>query len=87
LSAPTSAVQTSLTSADLLLVGSGFSCSATDGTAPTSSTASTARPASWAYSATAANTAVRAAVRLGLDRGYGVLAMRNGFRGLRDGSI
>jgi 6-phosphofructokinase 1 len=33
------------------------------------------------------NTAVRAAVRLGLDRGYSVLAVRNGFRGLRDGSI
>ena len=33
------------------------------------------------------NTALRAAVRLGLDRGYSVLAVRNGFRGLRDGSI
>ena len=33
------------------------------------------------------NTAVRAAVRLGLDRGYTVLAVRNGFRGLRDGDI
>ena len=33
------------------------------------------------------NNAVRAAVRLGLDRGYTVLAVRNGFRGLRDGSI
>ncbi|MHA6795676.1 6-phosphofructokinase [Pseudonocardia bannensis] len=33
------------------------------------------------------NTAVRAAVRLGLDRGYAVLAVRNGFRGLRDGDI
>jgi 6-phosphofructokinase 1 len=33
------------------------------------------------------NTAVRAAVRLGLDRGYSVLAVRNGFRGLRDGDI
>jgi 6-phosphofructokinase 1 len=33
------------------------------------------------------NTAVRAAVRLGLDRGYSVLAVRNGFRGLRDGSV
>src|SRR4029453_3835145 len=31
------------------------------------------------------NTAVRAAVRLGLDRGYTVLAVNNGFRGLRDG--
>ena len=33
------------------------------------------------------NNAVRAAVRLGLDRGYSVLAVRNGFRGLRDGDI
>ncbi|OBK78491.1 6-phosphofructokinase [Mycobacterium sp. 1274761.0] len=33
------------------------------------------------------NTAVRAAVRLGLDRGHAVLAVRNGFRGLRDGDI
>ncbi|MFW0795016.1 6-phosphofructokinase [Gordonia sp. CPCC 205515] len=33
------------------------------------------------------NTAVRAAVRLGLDRGYTVLAVRNGFRGLRRGQI
>jgi 6-phosphofructokinase 1 len=33
------------------------------------------------------NTAVRAAVRLGLDRGYTVLAVNNGFRGLRDGDI
>ncbi|MGE2833326.1 6-phosphofructokinase [Mycobacterium sp. SMC-4] len=33
------------------------------------------------------NTAVRAAVRLGLDRGHTVLAVRNGFRGLRDGDI
>jgi 6-phosphofructokinase 1 len=33
------------------------------------------------------NTAVRAAVRLGLDRGYSVLAVKNGFRGLRDGDI
>jgi 6-phosphofructokinase 1 len=33
------------------------------------------------------NTAVRAAVRLGLDRGYSVLAVRNGFRGLRDGDV
>jgi 6-phosphofructokinase 1 len=33
------------------------------------------------------NTAVRAAVRLGLDRGYTMLAIRNGFRGLRDGDI
>ncbi|MGV9713767.1 6-phosphofructokinase [Gordonia sp. NPDC003424] len=33
------------------------------------------------------NTAVRAAVRLGLDHGYSVLAVRNGFRGLRRGQI
>jgi 6-phosphofructokinase 1 len=33
------------------------------------------------------NTAVRSAVRLGLDRGYDVLAIRNGFRGLRDGDV
>jgi 6-phosphofructokinase 1 len=33
------------------------------------------------------NTAVRVAVRLGLDRGYTVLAVDNGFRGLRDGDI
>ena len=33
------------------------------------------------------NTAVRAAVRLGLDRGYSVLAVKNGFRGLRAGDI
>ncbi|MEP9394684.1 6-phosphofructokinase [Gordonia sp. VNK1] len=33
------------------------------------------------------NTAVRAAVRLGLDRGYSVLAVRNGFRGLRRGQV
>ena len=33
------------------------------------------------------NNAVRAAVRLGLDRGYTVLAVQNGFRGLRDGDI
>ncbi len=33
------------------------------------------------------NTAVRAAVRLGLDRGYSVLAVRNGFRGLRRGEV
>jgi len=33
------------------------------------------------------NNAVRAAVRLGLDRGYTVLAVKNGFRGLRDGDI
>jgi 6-phosphofructokinase 1 len=33
------------------------------------------------------NTAVRAAVRLGLDRGYSVLAVKNGFRGLRKGNI
>jgi 6-phosphofructokinase 1 len=33
------------------------------------------------------NTAARAAVRLALDRGYTVLAVNNGFRGLRDGDI
>lgn len=33
------------------------------------------------------NNAVRAAVRLGLDRGYTVLAIKNGFRGLRDGEV
>lgn len=33
------------------------------------------------------NTAVRAAVRLGLNRGYTVLAVKNGFRGLRNGDI
>jgi 6-phosphofructokinase 1 len=33
------------------------------------------------------NTAVRAAVRLGLDRGYAVLAVNNGFGGLRDGDL
>ena len=33
------------------------------------------------------NTAVRAAVRLGLDRGYTVLAVKNGFRGLRKGDV
>jgi len=33
------------------------------------------------------NTAVRAAVRLGLDRGYEVLAVKNGFQGLRKGDI
>jgi len=33
------------------------------------------------------NTAVRAAVRLGLDRGYSVLAVKNGFLGLHDGKI
>jgi 6-phosphofructokinase 1 len=33
------------------------------------------------------NNAVRAAVRLGLDRGYTVLAVNNGFRGLREGDI
>lgn len=33
------------------------------------------------------NTVVRAAVRLGLDRGYTVLAVKNGFRGLREGDI
>jgi 6-phosphofructokinase 1 len=33
------------------------------------------------------NTAVRAAVRLGLNRGYSVLAVKNGFLGLRNGDI
>ncbi len=33
------------------------------------------------------NNAVRAAVRLGLDRGYSVLAVQNGFRGLRNGNV
>jgi 6-phosphofructokinase 1 len=33
------------------------------------------------------NTAVRAAVRLGLDAGHTVLGVRNGFRGLRDGDV
>jgi 6-phosphofructokinase 1 len=33
------------------------------------------------------NTAVRAAVRLGLDRGHIMLAVRNGFQGLIDGDI
>ena len=33
------------------------------------------------------NTALRAAVRLGLDRGYEVLAVKNGFLGLRTGDI
>jgi 6-phosphofructokinase 1 len=33
------------------------------------------------------NTAARAAVRLTLDRGYTILAVRNGFRGLRDGDV
>lgn len=33
------------------------------------------------------NAAVRAAIRLGLDQGYTVLAVNNGFRGLRDGDI
>ncbi|HEY5248321.1 MAG TPA: 6-phosphofructokinase [Dermatophilaceae bacterium] len=33
------------------------------------------------------NTAVRAAVRLGLDHGYSVLSVKNGFLGLRDGDI
>jgi len=33
------------------------------------------------------NTAVRAAVRLGLDRGYSVMAIKNGFLGLRNGDI
>ncbi len=33
------------------------------------------------------NTAVRVAVRLGLDRGHTMLAVNNGFRGLRDGDV
>ncbi|MDQ1538199.1 MAG: 6-phosphofructokinase 1 [Actinomycetota bacterium] len=33
------------------------------------------------------NTAVRSAVRLGLDRGYSVLSVKNGFLGLRNGDI
>ncbi len=33
------------------------------------------------------NNAVRAFIRLGLDRGYTVLAVKNGFRGLRDGDV
>lgn len=33
------------------------------------------------------NNAVRAFVRLGLDRGYTVMAVKNGFRGLRDGDV
>ncbi|MGV9713753.1 6-phosphofructokinase [Gordonia sp. NPDC003424] len=33
------------------------------------------------------NTAVRAAVRQGLPRGYSALAVRNGFRGLRRGQV
>ena len=33
------------------------------------------------------NTAIRVAVRLGLDRGHDVLAIANGFEGLRDGDI
>jgi 6-phosphofructokinase 1 len=33
------------------------------------------------------NTTLRAAVRLGLDRGYSVLAVSHGFRGLHDGTI
>ena len=33
------------------------------------------------------NTAVRVAVRLGADRGYEMLGVNNGFRGLRDGDI
>jgi 6-phosphofructokinase 1 len=33
------------------------------------------------------NTAVRVAVRLGVDRGHTVLAVSNGFRGLRDGDV
>src|SRR5512144_2191279 len=33
------------------------------------------------------NTAVRAAVRLGLDRGHTVLGIANGFKGLIDGEV
>ncbi|NKQ36380.1 MAG: 6-phosphofructokinase [Chloroflexi bacterium] len=33
------------------------------------------------------NTMVRAAVRLGIDRGHTLLGIRNGFRGLRDGEV
>ena len=33
------------------------------------------------------NAAVRSGVRLGLDKGYTMLAIRNGFRGLRDGDV
>jgi 6-phosphofructokinase 1 len=33
------------------------------------------------------NTAVRIAVRLGLDRGHSMFAVRNGFKGLRDGAV
>lgn len=33
------------------------------------------------------NTMVRAAVRLGTDRGHTMLGVRNGFRGLRDGEV
>jgi 6-phosphofructokinase 1 len=33
------------------------------------------------------NTAVRVAVRLGTDRGHTMLAVHNGFRGLRDGDV
>lgn len=33
------------------------------------------------------NTAVRVAVRVGLDLGHTMLAVRNGFRGLRDGDV
>ena len=33
------------------------------------------------------NTAVRVAVRLGLDRGHDMLAVSHGFRGLRDGAV
>ena len=33
------------------------------------------------------NTAVRAAVRLGMDKGHTMLAVRNGFQGLADGKI
>jgi 6-phosphofructokinase 1 len=33
------------------------------------------------------NTAVRVAVRLGMDRGHAMMAVRKGFRGLRDGDV
>jgi 6-phosphofructokinase 1 len=33
------------------------------------------------------NTAVRAAVRIGIDRGHTMLGVRNGFQGLIDGDI
>ncbi|HEX6256989.1 MAG TPA: 6-phosphofructokinase, partial [Euzebyales bacterium] len=33
------------------------------------------------------NTAVRVAVRLGMDRGHAMMAVRKGLRGLRDGDV